>query len=134
MITQPMNEMDMKNFIKNSGVEKSLPVKAVSAKQNPGKSGNNSAAEKSASAQDGLLHQTPDAGKLKKIVQGINKNVQVIERELHFSVDKASGKTIIKVIDMATKKVVRQIPSKEALSVAKMLSEGEDLKLFSSYT
>jgi len=134
MITQPMNEVDMKNRVKNSGVEKSLPVKAVSAKQNPGESGNNSAAEKPAATQGNLSRQVPDTGKLKKIVQGINKNVQVIERELHFSVDKASGKTIIKVMDMVTKKVVRQIPSEEALNVAKMLSEGEDLKLFSSYT
>lgn len=134
MITQPMNEMDMKNFVKKSGVEKSLPVKAISAKQNMGESGNNSTAEKLVPAQNNLPHQTPDPGKLKKIVQGINKNVQVIERELHFSVDKDSGKIVIKIMDMVTKKVVRQIPSEEALNVAKMLSEGEDLKLFSSYT
>ncbi len=134
MIMQPMNETGKKSFVKNSGVEKSLPVKAVSAKQNTGESGNNSAAKKPVSAQGKLPNQIPDTGKLKKIVQGINKNIQVIERELRFSVDKTSGKVIVKVIDLSTKKVVRQIPSEEALNVAKMLSEGEDLKLFSSYT
>jgi flagellar protein FlaG len=43
-----------------------------------------------------------------------NQNVQ-------FSLDSGSGKVIVKVIDAATKQVLRQIPSEEMLEIAKSL-------------
>lgn len=42
-------------------------------------------------------------------------------RNLLFSIDDDSGRTIVKVVDNATKEVIRQIPSEEILSIAKAL-------------
>lgn len=67
-------------------------------------------------------------------VKDINKHVQLIQRELQFSVDKDSGQTVIKVIDSKTKELIRQIPGEEALSVAQRISEGDDLEIFNGYT
>lgn len=44
-----------------------------------------------------------------------------IGRELQFSVDSASGKTVVSVRDAATGDVIRQIPSEEALRLAEAL-------------
>lgn len=53
--------------------------------------------------------------------------MQVIDRDLHFSVDEQSGVTVIKVVDPATDEVVRQIPSEEALRVVRSLENGGGL-------
>jgi len=67
-------------------------------------------------------------------VKDINDHVQLTHRELQFTIDEASGKTVIKVIDSQTKELIRQIPGEEAISVAKKLSEGANLEIFNSYT
>jgi flagellar protein FlaG len=43
---------------------------------------------------------------------------------LQFSVDSASGRTVVSVRDMATGDVIRQIPSEEALRLAQALGSG----------
>jgi len=67
-------------------------------------------------------------------VSEINENSQVIQRELHFTIDKDSGHTVIKVIDSKTEEVIRQIPGEEVLKVARGLHQGANLEIFSSYT
>ena len=67
-------------------------------------------------------------------VREINENNQVIQRELHFTIDKDSGHTVIKVIDSKTEEVIRQIPGEEVLKVARRLNEGSNLEIFNSYT
>lgn len=54
-------------------------------------------------------------------VERLNQLIQNVRRELHFSVDDASGDTIIKVIDAETREVVRQIPADEVLNLAERL-------------
>lgn len=46
---------------------------------------------------------------------------------LTFSKDDESGKTVIKVIDTATKAVIRQIPSEEAINIAKSIDRLQGL-------
>lgn len=53
--------------------------------------------------------------------------MQVIDRDLHFSVDEDSGVTVVKVIDPETKEVVRQIPSDDVLRVVRSLEKGGGL-------
>lgn len=57
-------------------------------------------------------------------VQRVQDYVQTIERDLHFSIDEDSGRTIIKVIDPATDEVVRQIPPEELLDILHSLENG----------
>lgn len=67
------------------------------------------------------------------VVRELNNHVQRIQRELEFSVDETSGRTVIKVVDLETKEVIRQIPGEEALRVAQKLNEGSTLEIFNSY-
>ena len=66
-------------------------------------------------------------------VQDINEYIQSVQRELQFSVDEDSGRTVIKVMDLETNEVIRQIPNEEALKFARMLEEGADLELIDTY-
>lgn len=50
-----------------------------------------------------------------------NEFVKGIAQSLQFSVDKDTGKTVVKVIDQETDEVIRQIPPKEMLEIAKAL-------------
>ena len=56
-------------------------------------------------------------------VSQINSYVQNVQRDLSFSVDEGSGRTIIKVIDSESGKLVRQIPSEEVLALATYLQD-----------
>ena len=74
-----------------------------------------------------------DSEKLDAAVRELNEHIQAVQRELHFSVDKDSGQTVIKVMDLSTQEVIRQIPNEEALSFARKLDEGVELELLSEY-
>ena len=52
-------------------------------------------------------------------VDHLNSNVQNLNRNLSFSVDQDSGKVLVKVVDADTHEVIRQIPSEEALQLAR---------------
>jgi len=63
-------------------------------------------------------------------VSDINSYVQTINRKLQFSIDESLslGRAVIKVIDSETDKVIREIPSEEALAIARKISEHFDEK------
>jgi flagellar protein FlaG len=63
----------------------------------------------------------PSLDQVTQAVQNINKSLQTLSQDLVFSVDADSKRTIIKVVDQKTKEVIRQIPSTEALEIAKAL-------------
>ncbi len=48
---------------------------------------------------------------------------------LEFSIDQDSGKTIVKVVDLTTSEVIRQIPSEELLTLARNMTKLEGLLL-----
>ena len=58
---------------------------------------------------------------LKDAADKANEFVKSINQELQFSVDKGTGETVVKVLDKQTGDVVRQIPSKEMLELAKAM-------------
>ena len=60
---------------------------------------------------------------LQKVVEKLNEHVQKIQRDLQFSVDDASGRTIVRVINSETEEVVRQIPSEEVLRISRNIEE-----------
>ncbi|MCG2582889.1 flagellar protein FlaG [Massilia sp. TS11] len=77
------------------------------------------AVEKSAAA--------PSVEQVKQAVSNINKSLQTLSQDLEFSVDADSNRTIVKVVDQKTKEVIRQIPSQEALEIAKALDSVQGL-------
>jgi len=64
---------------------------------------------------------------LDNAVKQLNDYVQNLQRDLQFSIDKGSGRTIIKVIDSETKEIIRQFPSEEILKAAQQIHAGNGL-------
>lgn len=62
-----------------------------------------------------------DDAELTEAVKRLNDLSLSIRRELQFSIDEKSGRTVIKVLDSESKEIIRQIPPEEVLSVIERL-------------
>jgi len=70
-----------------------------------------------------LAPQKVGQEELQEAVSDINEMVQLIQRDLSFSMDDESGRTVVSVIDSGSGDLIRQIPSEEVLTMAKYLKE-----------
>lgn len=61
------------------------------------------------------------AADVERALQRLTELMSETQRSLRFRVDEASGRTVITVLDAETNEIVRQIPSPEALAVARHL-------------
>ena len=66
---------------------------------------------------------------LVQALQVINSYVQNLRRDLEFTIDDQTDRTIIRVIDSETKEVIRQIPSEAALAISRSLEQPQGLLL-----
>jgi flagellar protein FlaG len=66
---------------------------------------------------------TGSMDELKDAIGKLNESMQAQSQSLEFSIDEDSKRTVVKVVDLATKEVVRQIPTEEALQIAKSLDK-----------
>lgn len=64
---------------------------------------------------------------LQEAVKSVNSMMQSLSQNLEFSVDPDSNRTIVRVIDQQTNQVLRQMPSKEMLEIAKALDQLQGL-------
>ena len=67
------------------------------------------------------------ADDVNKAVAEINKSLQQSSQNLEFSVDHDSKEVVVKIVDQQTKQVIRQIPTEEALEIAKSLDKLQGL-------
>jgi len=65
----------------------------------------------------------PTSDQIKQAMQEIQHALAPVAQNLQFSVDNDSGKTVVKVVDAATKEVIRQIPSEELMSITRALNK-----------
>jgi flagellar protein FlaG len=79
-----------------------------------------SAGVKNAKAEDGV---EPTSAELQSAVEKMNLSMTAASQDLQFSVDEDSKKTVVKLIDRNTHEVLRQMPTKEALEIAKSLDK-----------
>ena len=88
-----------------------------------------SAASKLAPAADKAdkANSEPELKDVRQAVSDINKAMQFMSRELEFSVDTDSKRTVVKVIDQQTREVIRQMPTEEALEIGKALEKVQGL-------
>jgi len=63
---------------------------------------------------------------LQTAVATLNEHLQQIQRDLLFSVDDSSGRTIVRVVNSETEEVVRQIPSEEVLRISRNIQQQLD--------
>lgn len=74
---------------------------------------------------------TDVASRIKEAVAQMNEYIQSTQRDLRFSIDEASGETIVKVLDRQTEEVIRQIPDEVFLKLARSLDANEPVHFFS---
>jgi flagellar protein FlaG len=75
---------------------------------------------RNAKAADGV---EPTPAELKTAVEKLNQSMTASSQDLQFSVDEDSKKMVVKLIDRNTHEVLRQMPSKEALEIARSLDK-----------
>ena len=60
---------------------------------------------------------------ISSVVAKINEQVQSIQRDIVFSIDKDSGRDVVIIKDANNDKVIKQIPTEEMLDIARKLEE-----------
>ncbi|WLI87965.1 flagellar protein FlaG [Massilia sp. R2A-15] len=94
------------------------------------------AARQAAIAPDTAVAVTPAApaavadaaaDALAKAVSHINQSLHLSNQGVEFTVDADSNRTVVKVVDQETKQVLRQMPTQEALDIAKALDRAQGM-------
>lgn len=67
--------------------------------------------------------QQPSSAQLQNVVDSINKTLTQANKNIQFSVDSDTKKTVIKLMDTETGDVIRQYPSKEALAISQSIDQ-----------
>ena len=75
-------------------------------------------------ASESQIDPTQRIEEQQKALQKLNDMLRSRERELEFSVDETTGRTIVKVIHAESGEVIRQIPAEEILQIARTFIEG----------
>lgn len=71
----------------------------------------------------------PRPKQVQQAVEQIQRVVALMAQNLQFSIDKSSGKTVVRIVDSETQEVLRQIPSEEVLAIARALDHMQGLLL-----
>lgn len=80
------------------------------------------------STADPRVNSSPRSeDQVNEAVQKIQSTVDNLAHNLRFSIDEDTGKTIIKVMDVHTEEIIRQIPSEEAVEIARTLDKVQGL-------
>jgi flagellar protein FlaG len=65
----------------------------------------------------------------KHAVQDIERMMKLFSRNVEFAYDSEQNRAIMRVVDQETREVIRQVPTKEALEIAKALTKIQDMLL-----
>jgi len=68
-----------------------------------------------------------DIGQLDKAVEHINKSFEQASQGVEFSIDKETEIPVVKVVDRETREILRQMPSEEALAIARQIDRMQGL-------
>jgi len=69
----------------------------------------------------------PTRQQIEEAAKTVNEFLKPINNSINFSLDEETGITVVKVIDVATKEIIRQIPSEEMLVIAKAIDQMKGL-------
>ena len=79
------------------------------------------------SERSGTAIEAMDMAEVNQIVESINSYLQSTRRALEFSVDEASGRTVITVMDGEREEVIRQIPPEAVLALVEQFRSEQEL-------
>lgn len=65
----------------------------------------------------------PSPEQLDRAMSEVRRMVAPVARNLQFSIDDATGRSVVKVVDASTNEVIRQIPSEELLQITRSLDK-----------
>lgn len=65
--------------------------------------------------------QQPTAAQLQNVVDNINKALKQSNKNLEFTIDTETNKSIVKLVDSETGDVIRQFPSEEVLAISRAI-------------
>lgn len=77
-----------------------------------------------ARAQHPAVEKEATAAEARKAIAAANDQLKQIDSELTFQLDNDTGRVVVKLIDRNTREVLRQMPTKEALAIARALAAG----------
>lgn len=69
----------------------------------------------------------PSMNQTNEALKQINDTMKKLSQDLEFTLDEDSDRPVVKVIDQQTKEIIRQIPTQEALEIAKALDRVQGL-------
>ncbi|MBA1146971.1 flagellar protein FlaG [Ectothiorhodospiraceae bacterium WFHF3C12] len=98
-----------------------------------GRSGSTRAPEEAAAAVTAVKDKASQSGEgvtgvpVTEAVEKVKDFVQVVSRDLEFSVDEETGRTIIRVYDSESGSLIRQIPPEELLDLAENLDQARGI-------
>ncbi len=79
----------------------------------------------SAEHQAGNVKSAPSPDQLQHMVESANKAMDKANSNLEFTVDNATNKTVIKVTESQSGKVIMQFPSEEMLSITRAIDHAQ---------
>jgi flagellar protein FlaG len=65
----------------------------------------------------------PSRDQLDQAMSEVRKALAPVARNLQFSIDDATGRSVVKVVDSSTNEVIRQIPSEELLAITRSIDK-----------
>ncbi|HJV75917.1 MAG TPA: flagellar protein FlaG [Noviherbaspirillum sp.] len=69
----------------------------------------------------------PSMSQTNEALKQINDTLKKLSQDLEFKLDEDTERPVVKVVDQQTKEVIRQIPTQEALEIAKALDRVQGL-------
>lgn len=66
---------------------------------------------------------------LEEAVDTANEFVQTVQRDLHFSIDNETERTVVKVVESSSGDIIRQIPNETFLELARKMKESGEVNL-----
>ncbi len=67
--------------------------------------------------------ETESPETLIEAVEKIAEFIQIVRRNLEFTIDETTGRTVVTVVDSDTDEVIRQIPPEDVLNIARNLHD-----------
>lgn len=69
------------------------------------------------------------AADIAEALETVRTALEPVARNLQFSVDDDTGKTVVRIIDSSTNEVIKQFPSEEILAIARSIDKLQGLLL-----
>lgn len=73
--------------------------------------------------------QSPSRQQIDQAMEQMREALPPVARNLQFSLDEETGRSVVRVVDSTTNEVIRQFPSEELLAIAKALDKFTGLML-----